>query len=223
MQNENKTVVFTVLLLATTLLNAHQPKLNFDGGSLDHPTEVTDPEISKAYYCDLNGTPEYFKIESDSEFYLNISLLAPNIEGARSDFIIEIYQSGELIQTLKKDEWGKFYEPYAGDDYLVGPKYQQEQSAPGTYLIKVSSPSNSGKYSLAIGKTESFPPIERIKSLITMPQVKQKFFNKSPLEAFTSKSTRKYVSIFMIGLFVILIGASLLIQKSVRKRKSKDN
>ena len=81
----------------------------------------------------------------------------------------------------------KRFEPFAGDEYLNGPEYEA-QVEPGGYLIRVSNPENSGQYVLAIGKIESFPPVEIIKTFITLPGIKSEYFNKPWYDAFLNLS-----------------------------------
>ena len=61
--------------------------------------------------------------------------------------------------------------------YLQGPTFDQNVSA-GTYYIKVFNQNNTGKYSLATGAIESFPPYESLKALITIPLLKEQIFGK---------------------------------------------
>lgn len=76
-----------------------------------------------------------------------------------------------------KFQWEPFYEEFAGDEYLKGPEREQQVSA-GDYTIRVSNINNQGKYSLAIGKIESFPADEILKTFVALPHLKTQFFNK---------------------------------------------
>ena len=175
---------------------AHQPRVGFVG-TLENPIHIEKPEVSKAYYGELKGSPEFYKIDSERDFLLYINILAPDIKGARTDFIVEVLKDGEIIFTLNNSNWGNFYEPFAGDSYLRGPELE-EQVIFGTYLIKVTNTENIGKYSLAIGKIESFPLIEIIKTIFALPKLKD-FFNKSPFTAYFN-----YTGIFLLILLILL-------------------
>jgi hypothetical protein len=49
---------------------------------------------------------------------------------------------------------------------------------PGIYTIRVNNPDNQGKYSLAIGKRESFPIKEILNTYKVLPELKMVFFGK---------------------------------------------
>jgi hypothetical protein len=51
----------------------------------------------------------------------------------------------------------------------------------------VSNPGNQGKYSLAIGKIESFSLPEMVKTLVLLPQLKTQFFDKPAWTMFDNK------------------------------------
>jgi hypothetical protein len=82
-----------------------------------------------------------------------------------------------------KSQWKSFYEPFGGDYYLQGPE-ARENLTNVTYYIKVSSPSNQGKYSLAIGEEESFPPAETLNAFFLLPIIKQQFFGEPVVFSF---------------------------------------
>jgi hypothetical protein len=195
------------------LVMAHQPRVGFDPGTLEDPIEIEKPEISKAYYKELVGNPEYYVVNSNQDFLLYLNILAPDIQGARTDFIVEVLKEEEIIFTLEYGEWGKFYEPFGGDNYLMGPELEESVNA-GTYLIKVSNPDNLGKYSLAVGKIESFPPIEILKTIFALPKIKKDFFNKSPLIAYFNFS-----GLFLLILLVLIVGLIFLMTYFIKKMK----
>ena len=202
-------ILFVFMMLGLVL--AHQPRVGFDATTLENPIEVEKPEISKAYYGDLEGSPEYYQIDSNQDFLLYVNILAPDIEGARTDFIVEVFQNDEVIYTLDDKNWGEFYEPFGGDNYLMGPEFEEQVNA-GTYLIKVSNADNLGKYSLAIGKIESFPPLEIIKTIIALTKLKKDFFNKSPLTAYFNLS-----GLFLLILLALIIALVFIIRFLIKK------
>jgi hypothetical protein len=156
---------------------AHQPKLV----GLQTHVAVEDPEVSKAFYGELAGKPAVFEIRSDTSFSLYVNLLVPDIRGARTDFSADVYRDGELLVRLDGSQylWTKFYEPFGNDTYLKGPEYRSEVG-PGVYTILVSNCENQGKYVLATGELERFPPKVILRTLIVLPKLKRDFFGKSP-------------------------------------------
>jgi len=156
---------------------AHQPNLV----GLQTHTTVQDPEVSKAYYGELAGKPAVFEIRCDTSFSLYVNLLVPDISGASTDFSADIYADGELLTRLDGSQyhWTTFYEPFGNDTYLKGPEYRSNVG-PGVYRIQVSNGENRGKYVLAVGELEKFPPRVILRTLITLPKLKRDFFGKSP-------------------------------------------
>ena len=213
----NKTFLFSIILVFIFSFNvlAHQPRIDFGQGTISNPIQVDKPEISKAYYSSLNGNPEYYKIDSENNFLLYLNILAPDIESARTDFIVEVFKDDEIIFTLKDDNWGEFYEPFGGDNYLQGPELDKQVTS-GAYLIKVSNTNNQGKYSLAIGKIESFPPLEIIKTIFALPKIKKDFFNKSVLTADFNLS-----GLFLLILVIFLTALILIIRYLIKKYRNK--
>ena len=156
---------------------AHQPNLV----GLQTHTTVQDPEVSKAYYGELAGKSAVYEIRCDTSFSLYVNLLVPDISGARTDFSADIYADGEMLARLDGSQyhWTTFYEPYGNDTYLKGPEYRSKVG-PGVYRIQVSNGENRGKYVLAVGELERFPPKVILRTLMTMPKLKRDFFGKSP-------------------------------------------
>jgi len=174
------------ILLCTMLLFfgfsfAHQPRIVFDAShTQENPILVTNPEISQAFYGNLHGQADVYHIQMTSGFLLYVNIVVPELSGQRTDFIVDIIKGNDAVYTRMDGTRAKrtpFYEEFAGDNYLKGPEREQEVSA-GEYTIKVSNPDNQGKYSLAIGKIESFPPNEILKTFHALPILKTEFFNK---------------------------------------------
>ncbi len=187
---------------------AHQP--NF----VNRVTKVTvyDPTVSKAYYGDLPGEPAVYEIRADSFFTLYVNILAPDIPGARTDFVVEVFKDGALFDVLDSTQvdWPPFYEPYGGDNYFKGPALREE-AGPGFYEVRVSNPDNRGKYVLAIGELEEFPPDKALHALIAIPTIKKWFFGKSPWSALDSRVG----TFFLVGLagVVAAIAAAVAIAR----------
>jgi len=176
------------LLLAAGTAFAHQPRLVGDRPSI----EVRDPEISQAFYARLAGNPQTYYIRSEVPLRLYVNLLVPDIPGIETDYEAVISregeEGGEVLARLdgKAYAWRPFFEPFGGDRYKLGPEYDQQVPA-GSYTVVVSSLDNVGKYVLAIGKIEKFPPKEMARTIVALPKLK-KYFGKSPWTAYFNLS-----------------------------------
>jgi hypothetical protein len=119
------------------------------------------------------------------------------------------------VLDAKSAKWDIFFEKFAGDNYFNGPEFDRKVGA-GSYLIKVYNPDNQGKYSLAIGQIEAFPPKEAIHAIVSLPKLKS-FFHKSPLTAyFNFIGIFVLITIVFLAIIVILI---LVIVRSIKRRK----
>ena len=68
---------FTVMLVASWSVEAHQPVLNSESRlNAKSPYIIEEPEISKAIFSELKGEPHYYRIDSNSrfEFYAGITV-----------------------------------------------------------------------------------------------------------------------------------------------------
>jgi hypothetical protein len=210
-----------IFLLLASLIFAHQPRIVEDGGIV----EISNPEISQAFYGELNGSPAVFEIKSDVPFKLYVGITVPAIEGARTDKSVEVTVLGsdgseKVVFFLNaSDKWEPFYEEFAGDDYFQGPDRRADVSA-GTYRIRVSSPENNGKYALAVGETESFGIADTINAVVLLPKLKSWFFAKSPFEAFFTKI---YLFAFLpvFSILAVLTLALLATKRFVLKKAPK--
>ena len=167
-------IIFIFILLLTTNLFAHQPKLINYSPSVDNPHEVIFPEISKAYYGKLNGGPHYYIINSEKEFLFYTGILSPKIDDEYKWLSIAVYAINEKNNKILKFfadgqdfKWEAWYEPYARDWYWKGPEIGAEVNedtgfkrsfnlSKGTYLIQIFNKDNVGHYSLAVGEAEFF-------------------------------------------------------------------
>lgn len=176
--------VFASLLLASLMLvtagpaQAHQPVV-----VNSEMTEVVDPEISKAYYGVLSGAAHTYVITSDVEFNLYVGILVPDSETPKRDVLAEIFRGDELVETLGgvDAEWVTFYEPFGQNTYWDAGEYRL-RAAPGVYSIRISSPDNASKYSLAIGEIEFFDLEDRANALAVLPGIQEEFFGTSAFE-----------------------------------------
>jgi hypothetical protein len=209
-----KILILVILLLSISFVFAHQPRIVYKD-DLSVPLEIQKPEVSQAFYGELKGSTEYYSISSDKEFNFYLGLLSPSIEEARTDFKAEISFGEESIILEKNEEWEEFYEEFAGDSYLNGPEIEFNASA-GEYLIKVYNSDNQGKYVLVVGRIESFPLDETIKTYLALPSLKI-YFEKSPLTAyFNLISIPLWIILFIV---IIIIGVVFYIKRKKRRKK----
>ncbi len=174
-----------VLLVALALwlpvtVSAHQPRI-----VVENLVTVTEPEVSKAYYGQLDGSTHTYHISAAAPFRLYVSLVVPDIDGQKKDVSAEIIKDGQASEPIAvlnglDFSWERFYEKFGADWYWQGPEYKGEASA-GEYEIRVSSAANDSKYSLAIGEKEIFDFKESLNALTLVPQLKSDFFNESPI------------------------------------------
>jgi len=186
-----KLLVIIPILLILPLVSAHQPRLtmNLDIHDENSSLLVENPQISQAFYGELTGNPDYYKIILDNKTRIYVGITAPFTPDAKTDLTVELYDHKDTAITQvflldgTKFQWKPLYEPFGGDWYLQGPE-ARENLTNVTYYIKVSSPSNQGKYSLVIGEEESFPPGEALNAYLLLPVIKQQFFGKPILWIF---------------------------------------
>jgi hypothetical protein len=197
------TVSLCVFILGTSPASAHQPRL-VSGGAVS----VENAEVSKAYYDVLNGTPRTYIIDAKQAFSLYLNLLVPkssNPDGRYSAIVYEI-DAGRKVEMARVNagdvEWTEFYEEYGGDYYLKGPEYKRALPA-GRYEIEVYSADNIGKYVIAIGDKEEFPPLEIVNALLIMPVLKVQFFQYAPLILLSSNIGIVWLIVIVILLIVV--------------------
>ena len=179
-----------VFLFAITSSFAHQPILNSDEEmSPDKPYVIENPEISKAIYSTLEGSDHYYVISSEKPFNFYAGLTVPKINDCddflRFSFAV-LDNDFHIIQEFdgQKYHWWKWYEPYGKKWYWVGPEYGKNFKSSnifdaGTYYIKVYNKDNIGKYVLAVGDIEKFTPVVIAKTLVTLPIINNKFWDKN--------------------------------------------
>lgn len=195
---------------------AHQPSITENNETL-----LTNPEVSKAYYGKLNGSPEDYIINATKSFDLYINVLVPDIEGQKKDISAIIFKDGEQLAFLNGQQykWEKFYEPFGADTYWKGPEFKARAEA-GKYEISVQSTNNDSKYSLAVGEIEKFGRVEGIDALRTIPQLKKDFFEESPITFIKSPLGIGYIIVMYLLAFIVGYFYRLIVKKYV-KRKTK--
>lgn len=213
-------ILFLLLLIICPLffcaapVAGHQPRLV----SGEQVVEISNPEISQAFYASLEGSPHEYEITSAETFNLYLNILVPDLPHSRKDFSLSVFKldaDGKRNLLFELDgaayAWKAFYEPFAGDRYYKGPEAEKEIPA-GTYRISVRNPHNRGKYVLAVGKRESFSPAEMVQMVKSLPRVKA-FFEKSPLSAFFN-----LVGFFLLLIILLLVGVVMLLRRLWEKK-----
>jgi len=167
---------------ATETAYAHQPYLVTDTGV----TRVDKPEVSKAFYADLSGKPAVYEIVSPDSFAMYVNVLVPDEVGIPTDLSATVTRGSDTIAVLEGPtyKWTKFYEPFGGDSYLMGPELRL-RAGPGTYVATVSRPGNKGRYVLAVGEREAFSLGDMVRIIGLMPRLKRCFFHRAPIRALT--------------------------------------
>jgi len=185
---------------------AHQPRMTEATN-----TVVEDPEISKAYYAELQGIPQTYTITATGSFNLYVNILVPYRPDQPKDITVRIAKDGAPLATLDgaNAEWKKFFEPFGYDTYWMGPEYKERVGA-GTYQITVTSPKNDEQYSLAIGEIEKFDMATGLDALRLIPQIKREFFHESPVSFIFSMFgwgliVAMYLLAFVVGFLYRLI------------------
>ena len=203
-------------------------------------TDIKNPETSQAFYGELAGAPQTFRIISGTDFRLYIGILVPDVPNVKKDISAEIDRvtpSGtEQIATLDGNnfDWTPFYEEFGKDNYFWGPEFKADDSKKGgpikgltvpagTYIIKISSPDNAGKYSMAIGDIESFPASEMINAALLLPYLKSQFFGDSAISILSSPFGWGYI--LALYLFAFIFGSvfRFLIRKFANKNPLANN
>lgn len=217
--------LFVAVLTLSGVCSAHQPRLVRKQLSTEaNPVIVSNPEISQAFYGILSGQEQYYQIHSDTGFLLYVNIVVPDLPGQRTDFIVDIMEGNAAIYTRldgRRFPRTGFYEEFAGDQYLRGPERERNVPA-GTYTIVVSNADNQGKYSLAIGKKESFTFRESVKTIGRLPALKTVFFDK-PRRAVSQGIIGKSLTVLagILILVLILVLYFIFRKKHVTKPVSK--
>lgn len=206
------------MLLVASPVSAHQPRV-----VNNTPVTVIDPEVSKAYYAQLKGQPDIYTFRTDKTFNLYVNVLVPDIAGQTKQVSAQIVKDGKEVKVLDglSTEWKKFDEPFGHDTYWMGPEYRDSQATAGNYEIKIFSPNNDSKYSLAIGEIEAFDAKESINALLVIPQLKKNFFNKSPIDFILSPFGIAQIVILFVLAFVIGFLYRFILRKITKSQSRK--
>ena len=166
---------------------------------------LTEPEISKAYYGNLSGKPQIYTISTSSPIDLYVNILVPLIEGPGKNVAVKIFKGEQPMGILspKKDDWKKFFEPFGQSMYWKGPEFKVRAEA-GQYKITVESTENNLRYVLATGEVEAFDGTESLRAILLIPELKKYFFEESPLSFIFSPFGWGYI--LLLQLLVIFMG-----------------
>ena len=161
--------------------SAHQPKY-VSASDAERGIRISDPEISKAYYCELRGKPHIYVFRSSEPFAAYVGVLVPG-KTVHAAVSFELAGGGKIIYRGDGSAfgWKPFYEKHGRDWYMSGPEYGAEFKSThalpaGEYTVTVFNETNTGKYSLAIGDVESFPFLEIVKAVWNVILLKLFFF-----------------------------------------------
>ena len=204
-QNKNKiriviVIIFLILVGFPLKILAHQPRL-----VEIEKINVTEPEISKAYYGNLSGKPHIYTISTSSPIDLYVNILVPFIEGPEKNVTVKIFKGEQPMEVLnpKTNDWKKFFEPFGQSMYWKGPEFKVRADA-GNYKIHVQSTEKSMRYVLATGEIESFDGTESLRAILLIPELKKNFFEESPFSFILSPLGWGYI--LLLQILVILIG-----------------
>ncbi|MSO20123.1 MAG: DUF2892 domain-containing protein [Acidobacteria bacterium] len=200
------------LAWAPALLEAHQPRIVSESRTM-----VSDPEISKAFYAKLSGSPHVYQISSEKPFELYVNVLVPDIHGQQKDVSAAVFRLGKTAESIaeldgKTFAWKRYWEEFGRDWYWMGPEFKRRIAA-GTYEIRVESVTNDSKYALAIGEIEAFNGKEGMNALRLIPRLKRDFFATSPVGFLLSPFGYGYVLV----MYAMAFAAGFLLRMVYRK------
>lgn len=182
-------VLLSVYFVFAPLASAHVPVL-VEQESLRDILIIEDPDLSQAFYGEMDNFPHTFEIRSGKPFMLFTQILVPDIDSAKdniSGIIIKLPESRGRVEEITRlslsSPWPSEYEPFGGDSYRMGPSFERELG-PGTYRIEVNTPDNVEKYVLVVGKREELT-IGYFELVGRIAEVKA-FFGKSKLRVVES-------------------------------------
>ncbi|MCX6815773.1 MAG: hypothetical protein NT120_02895 [Candidatus Aenigmarchaeota archaeon] len=174
-----KIVSFIIFLLMASAVFAHTPIITQEN-SEGNPVIVENPEISKAYYGEMNGTPDFYRIVANEPFDFYINILIPyDPVSYNREFSVLVMNNKRMSVTFLEEsvlDWKPYFEEFSGVNYLQGPEAKKRLD-PGNYTIRVYNKGNAGKYVLAIGEKEDISGI--IANTFTVyPFIKEQFFGQ---------------------------------------------
>lgn len=212
--------IVVVLLGAGQIASAHLPRIVQRDKFV-----IQNPEISQAFYSELNGGAAEYDISSTVAFDLYINILVPEPSNPGGRYSANIYEvkdgQEQLVAFLdaKSVVWQEIWEEYGRDFYFKGPEFERKVEA-GDYKIIIFNGDNQGKYVLAVGKTESFTLEELLRVYYVLPLLKMNFFHSSILEFFETPFVL-FGAMALVVIFIIIVFIFYLIGKAIKKSKPK--
>ena len=188
----NLRCVVVVLCMSVVAQNAfaHQPVLATDTlRTRDQPYVIKEPEISKAIYSELTGSPHFYQIRSDTPFNFYVGLTKPKLDdcpvGNKFSFDVLDAEFGLITEVDGSTfEWWPWYEKFGRQWYWVGPEIGKdfqhtEIFDAGTYYIRVYNGYNQGQYVLAVGDIESFGVGVVARMVRDLPKINRRFWKNA--------------------------------------------
>ena len=214
-------IIFCLFLFGGQYASAHKPRvIYFEQGDI----LINSPEISQAFYDELKGQPRNYFVESDKDFNLYINILVPNPENRNARYSANVYNGEELLLTTDTSSvaWADYYEEFGRDWYVKGHELEQKLPA-GKYRIEIFSENNTGKYVLAVGKTEAYDTKALLNIYWQLPLLKIQFFKTSPLQFFLTPFGIAGIAVvgatlIFLAIIYYLIG---VITAAIRHRQAK--
>jgi len=205
-------LVITFLFFPGVML-AHQPRL-----VENRLINIEQPDISKAYYAELQSEPDVYQINVSVSFDLYLNLLVPDTTNQKTDIVAVLLQENQGEKSIltvlggPDTQWQRYWEKYGRDWYLKGPEYRARLE-PGNYQVVVSSENNNSKYTLAVGERELFNFKESVNALRLILKIKRNFFNSSPVSFLLSPLGYGYVLIMLVLAFIFGFIYRLIMKK----------
>jgi len=201
-----KNLKFFILVFLFIFVNrplevlGHQPRI-----VKTEKINISKPEISKAYYGKLSGTPHTYIINAKNTIDLYVNVLVPFIEGREKNVTAKIFKDGQPLATLSpgKEDWKKFFEPFGQSMYWQGPEFKKRADA-GEYKIIVESGEKEIRYVLATGEIEAFDGREGLNAILLIPELKKSFFEEPPISFIFSPLGWGYI--LFLQILVLLVG-----------------
>ncbi len=175
---------------------AHQPVLNEFESTQSNPYVIENPEISKAIFSSLRGSPHFYQITSPEQFRFYAGITSPKIDNCDyyQHFSFSVFDENmKLIADFSDEtyEWWPWYEEYGKKWYWIGPEFGENFKSTtrfeaGTYYIKVYNENQSGNYVLAVGDDEKFTAMVILKLLFKLPKINKRFWGEVDCETIMS-------------------------------------
>ncbi len=179
-------------ILVPGIVGAHQPRIIY---TQTGDIQINNPEISQAFYDDLNGVPRDYFISSRADFNLYVNILVPAEANGTGRYSFNVFQEKDnsedslFSSESSSVDWSLFYESFARDYYFKGPEFSQQIPA-GNYKIEVfnqdlpTQADNTGKYVLVVGQKESYDVLSILNIYWQLPFLKLAFLKTSVLQFF---------------------------------------